>query len=413
MRVSHNKTNSTSVFLPYGRQLIDEDDIQAVVNVLKSDRLTTGPAVDLFEKAIADYCGAKHAIAVSNGSAALHIAMLAAKISKGDRVLTSPNTFLASANCAAYVGAIPDFVDIDEVSYNISPEKLRTQWSDDVRAVVAVDFAGNPCEMPQIAEIARARGAFVIEDACHAIGGEFCHENQWYKIGGHPWADMTVFSFHPVKTITTGEGGAILTDDDELAERCRLLRNHGMTRDLSKFVNSSEEEGAQKDSSAEKPVAPWYYEMIDLGFNYRITDFQCALGLSQLKKLDKFVQRRKKIVDTYNKAFSKLKHIVTPPDSNLTKPSWHLYVLQIDFNLIGLSRLQAVKALENLGIGTQVHYIPVYLQPYYRKRYGYGPGKCPVSESVYERSLSLPLYPSMSDADVGRVIYAVTTVIGK
>jgi len=413
MNDAHNKTNSDPVFLPYGKQTIDEEDIQAVINVLRSDWLTTGPFVESFEKALSNYCGAKHAIAVSNGTSALHISMLAAKIGPGDRVLTSPNTFLASANCAAYVGAIPDFVDIDNVSYNVCPEKLQAQWCDDVNAVVAVDFAGYPCDMPKIAEIARANRAYIIEDACHAIGGEFNFENQWHKIGGHPWADMTVFSFHPVKTITTGEGGAILTNNDELAERCKMLRNHGMIRNPNLFVNSSEDLSALKDSSAENSIAPWCYEMPELGYNYRLTDIQCALGLSQLKKLDKFVQRRQEIVDIYNAAFSNVNHVITPPDSKSARTSWHLYVLQIDFRSIGKSRLQVVNALEKLGIGTQVHYIPVYLQPYYRKTYGYAPGKCPVAESVYEKSLSLPLYPLMSDDDVNRVIETVTTVIGQ
>jgi UDP-4-amino-4,6-dideoxy-N-acetyl-beta-L-altrosamine transaminase len=372
-------------FLPYGKQSLDDADVAAVLEALRSDWLTTGPCVEAFEKALAEYCGAKHAVAVCNGTAALHVAMLAAGIGPGDRVLTSTNTFLASANCAVFAGATADFADIDAGTYNVTAETLEHAWKPDVRAVIPVDFAGRACEMPAIAELARSHNALVIEDASHAIGSE-CHGQ---RVGGHPWAGMTTFSFHPVKTITTGEGGAILTNNDDLAQRCRTFRNHGMRR-----VESA---------------GPWYYEMAEVGYNYRITDLQCALGLSQLKKLNRFVARRKQIVDAYNAAFASLLHATTPY-APTSATAWHLYVLQIDFAALGKTRTQVMSELRKRGVGTQVHYIPVHLQPYYRDKYGYGPGKCLVAEAYYQRCLSLPLYPAMTDVDVERVIQAVKEV---
>ena len=410
----------SSGFLPYGKQSISEDDIAAVVGALESDFLTTGPCVESFEKALAECCGAKHAIAVANGTAALHVACLAADLKRGQRLLTSANTFLASANCAEFVGATADFADIDPRTCNVSADSLRAAWRDDVRVVVPVDFAGRPCNMPAIAELARSRGALIIEDASHAIGSRFNHAGKTYKVGSHPWADMTTFSFHPVKTITTGEGGAILTNDDRLAERCRLFRSHGMVR------GQKTEDGGLKADSQSSVVCPqlserglWFYEMHELGFNYRITDFQCALGLSQLKKLDRLITRRAEIVTQYNSAFAGLTSVICPPTSDLRPlssaptlalPAWHLYVLQIDFAKLGKTRTQVMKELRDRGVGTQVHYIPVHLQPYYRNKYSYAPGKCPVAEAYYQRCLSLPLYPSMSDSDIHQVIQAVKAV---
>jgi perosamine synthetase len=400
--------------IPYGKQTIDEDDIAAVVEVLKGDWLTCGPVVDRFEQALAHYCGAKHAIAVANGTAALHVAMLAAGIKAGDRVLTSANTFLASANCAEFVGATADFADIDPRTYNVTVETLAAAWKPDVKAVVPVDFAGQPCDMPAIATLARSRGATIIEDASHALGSQFQHDGQWYKVGGHPWADMTTFSFHPVKTITTGEGGAILTNDDKLAVRCRLLRSHGMVKDPSQFVSS-----ARCPLLSEK--GPWFYEMHEVGFNCRITDIQCALGLSQLNKLDRFIQRRAEIVAQYNAAFASHPFLKCPElpafhlSSFILHPSeiaWHLYVLKIDFAKLGKQRAQVMAELRELGVGTQVHYIPVHLQPYYRSKYGYDSGKCPQTEIFYSRNLSLPLFPAMTDADMHHVVGIVNKVIG-
>ena len=377
--------------IPYGRQCLDDEDIQSVVAVLKGDWLTCGPSVELFEKELCAYTGARHAIAVSNGTAALHIAMLAAGTEQGDRVITSPNTFLASANCAEYTGATADFADIDPDTLNLSPLALESVWTADAKAVVAVDFAGRPCDMPAIAEIARARGGVVIEDAAHALGSRFEHEGKVYSVGSHPWVDMTTFSFHPVKTLTTGEGGAILTDSAELADRCRLFRNHGMERN--------------------RPDEPWFYEMKQPGFNYRITDLQCALGSSQLRRLEEFIHRRQEIVDSYNSNFQTMEHLQTPNPFSKGRSAWHLYAVQIDFAAIGKSRAQVMKELLERGVGTQVHYIPVHLQTYYRDKYGYAPGKCPNAEALYERCLSLPLFPSMSDGDVAQVVDAVQEVV--
>lgn len=439
--------------LPYGRQSIDDDDIAAVVAALRSDFLTTGPKVAEFEAALAAYCGARHAIAVANGTAALHLAALAAGFEVGDRVLTSANTFLASANAAEFVGATADFADIDPRTGNLTPETLAAAWQPDVAGVVAVAFAGRPCDMPAIAALARHRGAVVIEDAAHAIGSEIEHDGQRYKIGGHPWADMTTFSFHPVKTITTGEGGAILTNDDTLAERCRRFRNHGMVRGVGDGMGvgayGGRGDGEAGDLAASPsqpatpprpyshtpilppahtptPPAPWYYEMPELGFNYRLTDLQAALGISQLAKLNAFIARRQAITDRYNNAFSSLPHAHTPIPPHSPTPihphphtppappriAWHLYVLQMDFAAMGKTRTQVMEALKAAGVGTQVHYIPVHIQPYYRNRYDYGPGKCPAAEAYYERCLSLPLYPALTDEDVERVIAAVSEVCG-
>jgi len=380
-----------SALIPYGRQSISEEDIQAVVDVLRGDWLTGGPSVESFERGVCKYTGARHAIAVSNGTAALHVAMLAAGVGAGDRVITSPNTFLASANCAEYVGAIADFADVDPDTLNLSPLALESAWATDTKAVVAVDFAGRPCDMPAIAKVARGHGAVIIEDAAHALGSRFGYDGKEYSVGAHPWADMTTFSFHPVKTLTTGEGGAILTDSDELAARCRLFRNHGMERN--------------------RPEEPWYYEMKQPGFNYRITDLQCALGSSQLKRLEEFIQRRQEIVDSYNASFQALEHLKIPIPVTSGRPAWHLYAVQIDFQGIGKSRAKVMQELLALGVGTQVHYIPVHLQTYYRDKYGYAPGKCPNDEAFYEHCLSLPLFPAMTDGDVEQVIEAVQEVV--
>jgi perosamine synthetase len=381
--------------LPYGRQYLDEADRSAVDAVLRGDWLTCGPFVDQFEAALAAYCGARHVIAFSSGTAAAHAAMFAARIDSNDFSVTSPNTFLASANCAEYVGARNWFADIDAKSYNLDPDILAKQWRAGTRVVVCVDFAGQPCRTPEIAEMARSQNAIVVEDAAHALGSQFAWEGKTYRVGGHPWADMTLFSFHPVKTMTTGEGGAVATDDDELASRCRRFRSHGMEKN--------------------RPDEPWHYEMIELGYNYRITDIQAALGLSQLKKLDAFIDRRQEIVDLYNQAFDKIPWLVTPGVDETssfrpTRVAWHLYVLQFDFHGLGMSRAQVMAALAAMGVGTQVHYIPVHTQPYYQRKYGYGVGDCPVAEAYYENCLSIPLYPGMTHEDVEQVIDAICSL---
>jgi len=396
--------------IPYGRQNISEDDIAAVAAVLHSDFLTQGPVVEAFERRFAQRVGSRHAVAVSSATAALHLAMRVAGIGGGDRVVTSPITFLASANAAAYVGATPDFADIDPISITLDPRSLERNWRDDTRAVVAVDYAGQACDLPEIARVARARGAIVIEDACHGAGGSFhspAHPGGPWQLGGNPWADLAVFSFHPVKTMTTGEGGMLVTDRADWAELARTLRSHGIVRDPARF-----------QASGLCPVlaeqGPWFHEMQELGYNYRLTDIQCALGLSQLDRLDRFIARRREIVARYNEAFANLPPLTCPglrrpADAGTT--SWHLYTVQLDFAAIGKSRTQVMHRLHELGVGTQVLYIPVYLQPWYRRTFGYAPGKCPVAERFYAQALSLPLYPAMSDADVDAVVAAVKEVI--
>ncbi len=431
--------------IPYGRQSISEDDIDAVVRSLRSDFLTCGPEVEAFEKEFAAFVGAKHAVAVCNATAALHLAMQVLGIGKGDRVVTSPNTFVASANAAAYVGATPDFSDINPKSYNLDPVVLEQNWKPDTKAVVAVDYAGQPCNMPEIARIARNRGAYVIEDACHGTGGGFHAEGQKWKLGGHPWADITTFSFHPVKTLTTGEGGILLTENDEWAAKARLLRTHGITRNHDEFIGLDDSEYSVfsfQDSAKPNPSSdiavqsflaeqgPWYYEMQELGYNYRITDIQCALGRSQLKRLPDFIARRQQIVSCYNQAFSNLDWLKTPSfdrafllatshqspatgsdfSYQLSDLSIHLYTLQFDFPLLAKTRTRVMQELREQGVGTQVLYIPVYLQPWYRRTYGYAPRKCPKAEEFYARALSLPLFPAMSNADVENVIDAVKSL---
>lgn len=394
------------MMLPYGRQSIDAADVAAVSETLTSGWLTTGPQVQSFEAAFAELVGAKHAVVVSNATAALHLAMRAAGIGSGDRVVTSPNTFLASANCAALVGAVPDFSDIDPVSWNLCPQRLEADWQEDTKAVVAVDYAGQTAEMPAIAAAARRHGAVVVEDASHAVGGQFFHQDQIHRVGGHEWADLTVFSFHPVKTLTTGEGGMLVTNSDEYADRARALRTHGMVRQQDAFTGLGDPAFDER--------GPWYYEMQDLGLNYRITDLQCALGLSQLGRLQQFLQRRREIVARYNAAFAQLDGIEVPQlrnpaDRELT--SWHLYTLQIDFPRVGLTRTEFMQALRDQGVGSQVLYIPVHLQPWYRQTFGYGVGKCPVAEQFYLKALSIPLYPELTDQDVAHVIQTVERTV--
>lgn len=394
-------------FIPYGRQSIDETDIAAVLRALQSDFLTSGPEIEAFEREFAEHVGAKHAVAVSNATAALHLAMLISEIGPGDRVFTSPNTFLSSANCAAFVGATPDFSDINPATYNLCPEALAKNWKADTKAVVAVAYAGQSCDMPAIAKIARSHGAIVIEDACHGTGGGFTVDGKNYKMGSHPWADITTFSFHPVKTMTTGEGGILITDNDEYAARARLLRSHGVTREADNFIGLGSETASLQEQGA------WYYEMQTLGYNYRITDLQCALGRSQLQKLPTFIERRRAIVAQYNAAFADLPWLQTPKllhPEDAEHISWHLYSVQIDFATLGLSRSEAMQRLREEKIGSQVLYIPVYLQPYYRTQYGYSSGKCPNAEAFYEKALSLPLFPKMSDQDIAHVIQAVRSL---
>ena len=381
-----------SDFIGYGKQWIDQDDIDSVVGVLKSDYLTQGPAVEQFEKNICDYTGAKFCVAVSNATAALHIAVKALKINKGMEGITTPNTFVASSNCLIYNNLKPVFADIETDSYNINPDEIKKQITDKTQIIIPVHFAGRPCKMDNIKKTADKNNLFIIEDASHSIGSEYSDGS---KVGNCRFSDMTVFSFHPVKTMTTGEGGAVTTNNKNLFEKLLLFRSHGITRDENKI--------------SENP-GPWYYEMQELGFNYRITDIQAALGISQLNKVDDFKKRRIEIIKKYNNAFSRLDWLKIPlKDTGTT--CFHLYVVQIDFDKIGKLRKDVMTELRNKNIGTQVHYIPVHLQPYYRNNYGYKNGDFPVVEKYYSRTLSLPLYPRMNDSEVEYIISNVKEII--
>lgn len=378
----------------YGHQYIDDDDIQAVVSVLKSDYLTQGPAVEQFEQEICRITGARYCIAVSNATAGLHIAVAALELDDGTEGITTPNTFLASANCMVYNNVRPVFADIDPVSYNIDPEELEKHITDRTKLLIPVHFAGLPGDMERISAIAKEHDLRVIEDAAHAIGSQY--EDGSY-VGSCKYSDITVFSFHPVKTITTGEGGAITTNDEKLYQKILMLRSHGVTKE-EKFLT--------------KNPGPWYYEMQSLGFNYRMTDMQAALGCSQLKKLDFFKRRRREIVTEYNRAFAGIKYLRTPTEPEGVSSCFHLYAVQIDFAGLGKSRLQVMTDLRERGIGTQVHYIPVHTQPFYKEQFGYKEGDYPKAEKYYEQELSLPLYPGLSDGDVDKVITAVQEIIG-
>lgn len=386
-------------FVPYGRQSIDEDDIKEVIEVLKSDFITQGSKVGEFEEKLASYCGAKYAVAVSSGTAALHLACLTAGISENNEVITSPITFLASANCVLYCGGIPVFADIGPRTYNIDVNEIRKRITSKTKGIIPVHFAGHPCEMEEIVSIAREHNLVVIEDACHALGSEYKSN----KIGSCQYSDMAVFSFHPVKHITTGEGGAIMTNNSKLRERLLMLRNHGIVKDPQVFL--------QPELGFEAAISqsnPWYYEMQFLGYNYRITDIQCALGISQLKKLDGFVARRREIVDKYNKAFENINWLTTPKELSCLKSSYHLYVIKIDFNKIGKTRAEVMLHLRKKRIGTQVHYIPIPLQPFYQKKCGYKLGDYPHAEEYYEKTLSLPLFPSLKESEID---YVITNIV--
>jgi len=369
------------MYIPYGRQSLDEEDIQAVVEVLKSDYLTTGPMVAEFEKRVAEYVGAKYAVAVSNGTAALHVACLAAGIGEGDEVITSPITFAASSNCVLYCGGVPVFADIDQDTYNISPEELEKKITEKTRAVIPVHYTGQPCEMEEIHRIARKHGLLVIEDAAHALGAEYHGK----KIG--TLSDMTCFSFHPVKPITTGEGGMITTNDEALYKRLLLFRSHGITRD---------------EEFLEENQGGWYYEQVELGYNYRITDIGCALGISQLKKLDSFIERRREIAHRYDEAFAGCGGIKTPKQIQGCDSGWHLYMIQV----MNQERKAVFDRLREAGIGVNVHYIPVYHHPYYQRN-GYGDVHCPQAEKFYERAISLPIFPGLTEEQQEYVIEQV------
>jgi len=375
-------------FLPYGRQDIDEADIAAVVEVLKSDWLTQGPTGERFEKAFAEFCGARFAVAVSSGTAALHLAALAAGFGPGDEVVTSPITFVATANAVVYTGARPVFADIDPDTANLDPGAAAARITPRTRALMPVHFAGQPADMAAFSRLAEKNRLTIIEDAAHALGATYEVDGRTFKVGSCAHSRMTIFSCHPVKHIATGEGGVITTNDKDLAERLKRLRTHGITRNPELLTRSE---------------GPWYYEMQELGFNYRLTDIQAALGLSQLKKADRFIARRRALAARYNKAFDDIPAIMPLVQKNGTDSSWHLYVIRIR----GLERRAFFTALRAAGLGVNVHYIPVHLQPWYRKNLGSGPGALPVAETYYREAVSLPLFPALSDAESERVVETV------
>ena len=374
----------------YGHQYLDDEDIQAVVDVLKSDFLTCGPNITSLEKALCDLTGAKYCIAISNGTAALHVACLAAGVGPGDEVITTPITFAASANCALYCGATPVFADINPETYNIDPADIERKITDKTKAVVAVDFTGQAVEVEAIKAICEKHGLVFIEDAAHSIGTTY----NGAQVGS--LADLTTFSFHPVKTVTGGEGGAVLTNSKELYDRLVLYRSHGITRNTDMMEHESE--------------GGWYYEMIDLGYNFRITDFQAALIESQLKKLERFKARRKAIVNRYNEAFADVKEIFVQKEIPQSDTTRHLYIIRLKLDKLNGTRKEVFDALAAENVQCNVHYIPVYYFPHYQKL-GYEKGLCPHAEAAYEGFISIPLYPAMIDEDVEDVITAIKKVI--
>jgi perosamine synthetase len=375
--------------LPYGRQSIGEDDIQAVVDVLRSDWLTTGPKVGEFEEAFAAWVGAKHAVSFSSGTAALHGAAFAAGLKPGDEAVTTPMTFAATANCVLYQGATPVFADVSADTLNLDPEQVAARITPRTRAVLPVDYAGHPADLDAIVELAARHGMVVIEDACHALGAEYRRR----RTGSI--ADMTVFSFHPVKHVATGEGGMVTTGRADCAEALRRFRNHGISSDAR-----------QRQANGQ-----WYYEMVLLGFNYRLTDIACALGLSQLKKLEANLLRRREIAARYAAAFRDIEGVTPPAVRAEVNPAWHLYPIRLNLEKLTADRGRVFRALRAENIGVNVHYIPVHRHRYYCDRFGYRGGEYPVAEDAYERLISLPMFHGMRDRDVADVIAAVKKVM--
>lgn len=380
----------------YGKQYVDSDDIRVVTKVLKSDWLTQGPKIEEFENRLKNYFGSKYCTVLSNGTGALHLAGLALGWSTGDIILSSPISFLSSSNCIIYTGAKPDFVDIDEKTYTIDPnkveEKIKYYFSKKkkVKAIIATDFAGNSCDWESLKKISNMYGVKLVNDNCHALGTRL-NNNHKYAI---KYADIVTQSYHPVKHITTGEGGSVLTDDKTIDQKVRMLRSHGVIKNSRSMTTND---------------GPWYYEMHELGFNYRITDFQCALGISQLKSLNKFLKRRREIAKIYDTEFNNNNIFVTPKSSKNCNHSYHLYPLQINFDKIKISKKELFKKIKEKRISLQVHYIPIHLQPYYRQKYGFESGNFPVAEKFYSREVSLPMYFSLKN----KQIYKVTKLIKK
>jgi UDP-4-amino-4,6-dideoxy-N-acetyl-beta-L-altrosamine transaminase len=376
--------------LPYGRQSIAEDDIQAVVDALRSDWITTGPRGEEFEEAFASWVGAKYAVSFSSGTAALHGCAFTAELKPGDEAITTPMTFAATANCVLYQGATPVFADVSADTLNLDPEKAEERITPRTRAILPVDYAGHPAEMDAICNLARFHGLTVIEDAAHSLGAEYRNR----RVGR--LADMTAFSFHPVKHLTTGEGGMVTTDRADFANSLRRFRNHGISSDAR-----------QRQANGK-----WYYEMVLLGFNYRLTDIACALGISQLSKLEANLARRREIARRYANAFRDLDGVILPTVRPEITPAWHLYPIRLDLDRLRADREQIVRALRAENIGVNVHYIPVHLHPYYRNRFGSKEGEYPVAEDAYSRLISLPMFHGMDDAAVDDVVRALRKVVG-
>ncbi len=371
----------------YGKQSVNDDDVKAVLAALQSDWLTQGPHIERFERALCNTLGSKHATVVSSGTAALHLTALGLGWSDGDIVITSPISFLASANCILYAGATPDFCDIDPIWYTIDVNKLDDklksyrQKNKRVKAVVGVDFAGHPCDWKSLRALADQYEFQLVNDACHALGAVYCNQKNY----GTTYADAVIYSFHPVKSITSGEGGAIVTDHRKLDDKVKLLRTHGVTKDSEKM---------------EQHDGPWYYEMQELGFNYRITDLHCALGISQLSRLSEFIEKRNAVAAFYDAAFDPYDAIQVPqihPDASHAR---HLYTLAIDFERLGVDKVKFFPESKSRNINLQVHYIPIHLQPFYRKKYGFKPGDFRESEAFYRRAVSLPIYPDLAQTDL-------------
>ena len=376
--------------IPYGRQLIGEEDIKAVVEVLRSDWLTTGPKVNEFEKVFADYVGAKEAVAVNSGTAALHAAVYALEIGPDDEVIVPAMTFAATANCVVFQGAPPVFVDVDPDPLLISPDQVAAGLTPRTKALIAVDYTGHPADYDTLRSIAKPHGIALVADASHSLGASYKNR----PVG--TLADLSTFSFHPVKHITTAEGGMITTADSDLAQKMRAFRNHGITSDYH-----------QREA-----MGSWFYEMVALGYNYRLNDVQSALGISQLQKLSRWVDRRQAIAQRYNEAFSQLAAVRPLAVKENVSNAYHLYVIKIDFTKLRIDRATIFANLRAEGIGVNVHYIPVHLHPYYQKKFGTGPGLCPVAEAAYEQILSLPIHPGLTDVEIDVVCNTIQNVLG-
>lgn len=404
-------TDPGSRFLPYGRHLIDEDDIAAVVSVLRSDSLTGGPMAAEFEQAFAERVGARFAVACANGTAGLHLAAMALGLGPDDAAIVPTLTFLATANAARYVGAEVAFADVDPATGLMQPRDLQEAFAmattRKARAVIPVHLNGQCVDMESVAEFADRHGLRVIEDACHAIGATYrTRSGEDVRVGACRHSDMAVFSLHPVKTIAMGEGGVVTTNDPDLHAALLRLRNHGMVRDAARFVQRDEAFDADGQPN------PWYYEMSEPGYNYRASEIHCALGLSQLRKLDHFLARRRELADAYDRALAPLASMVRPIQRVAGCASgWHLYVVQVDFKAVGTTRATFMRKLLGRGIGTQVHYLPVHRQPYYQSRYGNT--QLPGADAYYASCLSLPLFPAMSEADIDRVVAVLTNQLAK